>query len=69
MARDQGIDVAVLALSSPGVQGLPEADALAVAREANDQLAKVVASWPDRFRASAAKLSPRRLFLRRHQQR
>ncbi|WP_217145134.1 amidohydrolase family protein [Streptomyces sp. AC627_RSS907] len=51
---DQGIDVAVLSLSSPGVQDLPEADAVAVAREANDQLAEIVASRPDRFQAFAA---------------
>jgi predicted TIM-barrel fold metal-dependent hydrolase len=51
---DQGIDVAVLSLSSPGVQDLPEPDAVAVAREANDQLAAIVASRPDRFQAFAA---------------
>ncbi|WP_017597827.1 amidohydrolase family protein [Nocardiopsis lucentensis] len=51
---DQGIDVAVLSLSSPGVQDLPETDAIAVAREANDQLAEIVASRPDRFQAFAA---------------
>jgi predicted TIM-barrel fold metal-dependent hydrolase len=51
---DQGIDVAVLSLSSPGVQDLPEADAITVAREANDQLAEIVASRPDRFQAFAA---------------
>ncbi|MET8629706.1 amidohydrolase family protein [Kitasatospora sp. NPDC004669] len=51
---DQGIDVAVLSLSSPGVQDLPEADAIAVARDANDELAAIVASHPDRFQAFAA---------------
>jgi predicted TIM-barrel fold metal-dependent hydrolase len=51
---DQGIDVAVLSLSSPGVQDLPEADAVAVARDANDQLAAIVAARPDRFQAFAA---------------
>ncbi|MEV4500286.1 amidohydrolase [Micromonospora arborensis] len=51
---DQGIDVAVLSLSSPGVQDLPQADAIAVAREANDQLAEIVAAHPDRFQAFAA---------------
>jgi predicted TIM-barrel fold metal-dependent hydrolase len=51
---DQGIDVAVLSLSSPGVQDLPEAEAIAVARDANDQLAQIVASRPDRFQAFAA---------------
>jgi predicted TIM-barrel fold metal-dependent hydrolase len=51
---DQGIDVAVLSLSSPGVQDLPDADAIAVARDANDELAAIVASRPDRFQAFAA---------------
>ncbi|MDH2388707.1 amidohydrolase family protein [Streptomyces sp. HNM0663] len=51
---DQGVDVAVLSISSPGVQNLPGADATAVAREVNDQLAEVVAGNPDRFQAFAA---------------
>ncbi|RKN41276.1 amidohydrolase family protein [Streptomyces hoynatensis] len=51
---DQGIDVAVLSISTPGVQDLPEADAIAVARDTNDQLAEVVARNPERFRAFAA---------------
>jgi hypothetical protein len=51
---DQGVDVAVLSLASPGVQNLPAADALAVAREANDALADVVAARPNRLQALAA---------------
>ncbi|WP_269112255.1 amidohydrolase family protein [Lentzea aerocolonigenes] len=50
---DQGIDVAVLSLATPGVQNLPAADAVSVAREANDALAEIVAARPDRFQALA----------------
>lgn len=50
---DQGIDVAVLSLSTPGVQNLPAADAVPVAREANDALAEIVAANPTRFQAFA----------------
>ncbi|NUT46193.1 MAG: amidohydrolase family protein [Saccharothrix sp.] len=51
---DQGIDVAVLSLATPGVQNLPAADAVPVARAANDALAEVVAAHPRRFQAFAA---------------
>jgi uncharacterized protein len=51
---DQGIDVAVLSLASPGVQNLSAAEAVAVAREVNDQLAEIVAGNPERFQAFAA---------------
>jgi len=51
---DQGVDVAVLSLASPGVQNLPAADAVAAARDANDTLADIVAANPDRFQAFAA---------------
>lgn len=55
---DQGIDVAVLSLASPGVQDLQAADAVAVARDVNDELAEVVASRPERFQAFAAIPTP-----------
>jgi len=55
---DQGVDVAVLSLASPGVQNLTAADAVAVAREANDALAEVVATHPDRFQAFATIPTP-----------
>lgn len=55
---DQGLDVAVLSLASPGVQDLPAADGVPVAREANDALAEVVAAHPDRFQAFAAIPTP-----------
>ncbi|TXK19109.1 amidohydrolase family protein [Homoserinibacter sp. GY 40078] len=51
---DQGIDEAVLSLNSPGVQNLSAADAPAVARDANDALAAIVAEHPDRLQAWAA---------------
>ncbi|WP_020098502.1 amidohydrolase family protein [Microbacterium sp. 11MF] len=50
---DQGIDMAVLSLNSPGVQNLSAADAPVVARDANDHLAAIVAERPDRFQAWA----------------
>lgn len=49
---------AVLSLATPGVQNLPAADAVSVAREANDALADVVNSNPDRFQAFAAIPTP-----------
>ena len=55
---DQGVDVAVLSLASPGVQNLAAADAVTAAREANDALAEVVAGNPERFQALAAIPTP-----------
>lgn len=55
---DQGVDVQVLSLTSPGVQNLGAADAVHVAREANDALAGIVAAHPDRFQAFAAIPTP-----------
>lgn len=50
-----GIERAVLSLGSDGVQGIADrADAIAVAREANDALAAVVARRPDRYSGFAA---------------
>jgi predicted TIM-barrel fold metal-dependent hydrolase len=50
-----GIAVQVLSLASDGIQGLPDASlAVARAREANDALASLVASRPDRFAGFAA---------------
>jgi len=56
--EDQGVDVQVLSLASPGVQNLPAADAVTVAREANDTLAEIVRGNPDRFQALAAVPTP-----------
>jgi 5-carboxyvanillate decarboxylase len=44
-----GIDVAVLALTSPGVQPLPVDEAKPMVRGANDTLAKAVARRPSRY--------------------
>ena len=55
---DQGVDAQVLSLASPGVQNLPAADAVAVAREANDTLAGIVRGNPGRFQALAAVPTP-----------
>jgi gamma-resorcylate decarboxylase len=50
-----GIGCAVLSLNANGIQEVPEAAAaIALAREANDALAAVVAKRPDRFAALAA---------------
>ncbi len=50
-----GIGCEVLSLNANGIQEIPEAaKAVALAREANDALAAVVAKRPDRFAALAA---------------
>lgn len=52
---DEGIDVQVLSLTSPGIQGIRDtAEAVATAREANDLVAGVVRDHPTRFAAFAA---------------
>lgn len=55
---NQGIDVQVLSMPSPGVQNLPAADAVIVAREANDALAEIVRSNPARFQGFATLPTP-----------
>ncbi|MGP3948191.1 amidohydrolase family protein [Streptomyces sp. 7N604] len=56
---DQGVDVAVLSLVSPGVQDLAATDSGSVRhREANDALAEIVAGHPERFQALAATPTP-----------
>jgi predicted TIM-barrel fold metal-dependent hydrolase len=50
-----GIERSVLSLGSDGIQSIPRrAEAVAVAREANDALAEAVARRPDRFSGFAA---------------
>src|SRR5215207_5180701 len=49
-----GIDVQVLSLTSPGVEQLDAAEAVALACEANDTLAEAVRSHPGRFAGFAA---------------
>ncbi|WP_229715121.1 amidohydrolase family protein [Subtercola lobariae] len=55
---DQGVDVQVLSLTSPGVQSLDAADSVAVARDANDALAEAIAKYPDRFQGFASVPTP-----------
>ncbi len=55
---DQGVDMQVLALASPGVQNLSPADAVAVSRAVNDRLASIVRGRPDKFQAFAAIPTP-----------
>lgn len=50
---NQGVDMQVLSMPSPGVQNLPAADAVVVAREANDALAEIVRGNPERFQGWA----------------
>jgi uncharacterized protein len=47
----QGIDLSILALTPPGTQPLPAADAVRLSRAANDLAAAAVISHPSRFRA------------------
>jgi predicted TIM-barrel fold metal-dependent hydrolase len=49
-----GIDMQVLSLNAPGVEQAETADAIAIAREANDFLAEAVSNNPTRFAGLAA---------------
>lgn len=46
-----GVDLQIVSLAPPGTHGLPAADAVALAREANDRAADAVARHPGRLRA------------------
>jgi predicted TIM-barrel fold metal-dependent hydrolase len=46
-----GVDVQILSLAPPGTHGLPAAEAIALAREANDLASAAVADHPTRLRA------------------
>jgi uncharacterized protein len=48
---EAGIDVEIVSLAPPGTGGLPAAEAVALAREANDLATAAVAAHPDRLRA------------------
>ena len=48
-----GIDLSILSVVTPATQPLPGADAVALARDANDEAAGAVAAHPDRLRAFA----------------
>ena len=49
-----GIDMQVVSLTQPGVEQLEAADALALARDANDALAEAMARYPKRLSGFAA---------------
>jgi len=49
-----GISLQVLSLSIPGCQGLDAAEAIPMARDANDQMQETVKKYPGRFAAFAA---------------
>lgn len=49
-----GIDMQVLSLTSPGVEQLDASEAVTLAREANDHLAKALRRHPSRFAGFAA---------------
>jgi len=53
-----GIDMQVVSLTAPGVEQLDPADAIALARDANDSLAEAVKKNPARFAGFAAVPTP-----------
>ena len=53
-----GIDVQVLSLTTPGVQGLSAAEAVPLATESNDLLAQTVQQRPSRFQGFATLPTP-----------
>lgn len=50
----QGIDVSIIALTPPGTQALPAADAVRISRTANDTATAAVRAHPSRLRAMSA---------------
>ena len=48
-----GIDVSILSVVTPATQALPARGAIALAREANDEVTDAVGAQPARFRAFA----------------
>ena len=55
---EAGVDVQVLSLTSPGVQSLAPAQALALQSAFNDVLAEAVRAHPDRFQGVATLATP-----------
>ena len=53
-----GMDMAVLSITTPATQNLGAAQAVKLAREANDELATAVARHPDRLQAFATLPTP-----------
>ena len=56
--NDSGVDMQVLSLTTPATQNLEAADAVALAREANDLVAAAVRRYPDRFQGFATLPTP-----------
>ena len=56
--NEAGIDLQVLSMTMPGPQGLPAAEAMAVARDANDRMAAAISTHPNRFAAFACLPTP-----------
>ncbi|MFG2794432.1 amidohydrolase family protein [Streptomyces sp. NPDC048419] len=48
-----GIDISILSVVTPATQALPATEAVALARDANDEATDAVRAHPDRFRAFA----------------
>ncbi|AUA08079.1 amidohydrolase family protein [Streptomyces sp. SID8382] len=55
---DAGIDVSVLSLTTPGLQNLDKAEAVALQAPTNDAIAAAVRRHPDRFQGFAALATP-----------
>src|SRR5256885_4098684 len=55
---EAGIDVQVISLTAPGVEQLDAAEAVAIARAANDCAAEAVRAHPGRFAAFASLPTP-----------
>jgi uncharacterized protein len=55
---ESGVDVQVLSLTTPAVQGLDPDPAVELARQANDLIGETVRRWPDRFEGFATIPTP-----------
>ncbi len=53
-----GLDVMVLSVTTPATQALPPAEAVPLARQANDRLAATIRAHPDRFAGFATLPTP-----------
>ena len=51
---EAGVDLAVISLTSPGIERFETARSIELAREANDALAEACAAYPDRYRGYCA---------------
>lgn len=55
---EAGLDVQVISLTSPGLHGLPAAEATALQVETNDRIAELVGASPDRLQGFATLAMP-----------